>query len=79
MQTSSDNGLPLGDATKRIAQRLFVIVENRLQLLIRPPFIANSIANVNNWLVGMKLAGFRKIVKRGARQVLNISIPVDAR
>ena len=34
MQTSSDNGLPLGDATKRIAQRLFVIVENRLQLLM---------------------------------------------
>ncbi len=34
MQTSSDNGLPLGDATSRIAQRLFVIVENRLQLLM---------------------------------------------
>jgi uncharacterized membrane protein YqjE len=34
MQTSSDNGLPLGDATRRIAQRLFVIVENRLQLLM---------------------------------------------
>jgi uncharacterized membrane protein YqjE len=34
MQTSSDNGLHLGDATKRIAQRVFVIVENRLQLLM---------------------------------------------
>ena len=34
MQASSDNGLQLGDATKRIAQRMFVIVENRLQLLM---------------------------------------------
>jgi uncharacterized membrane protein YqjE len=34
MQTPSDNGLHLGDATKRIAQRVFVIVENRLQLLM---------------------------------------------
>jgi uncharacterized membrane protein YqjE len=34
MQASSDNGLHLGDATKRIAQRMFVIVENRLQLLM---------------------------------------------
>ena len=34
MQASSDNGLHLGDATKRIAQRTFVIVENRLQLLM---------------------------------------------
>jgi uncharacterized membrane protein YqjE len=34
MKTSSDNGLHLGDATKRIAQRVFVIVENRLQLLM---------------------------------------------
>jgi uncharacterized membrane protein YqjE len=34
MQTSSDNSPHLGDATKRIAQRMFVIVENRLQLLM---------------------------------------------
>jgi uncharacterized membrane protein YqjE len=34
MQTPSDNEHPLGDATKRIAQRVFVIVENRLQLLM---------------------------------------------
>ena len=34
MQPSSDNGIPLGDATKRVAQRLFVIIENRLQLLM---------------------------------------------
>jgi uncharacterized membrane protein YqjE len=34
MQPPSDNGLRLGDATKRIAQRAFVIVENRLQLLL---------------------------------------------
>jgi uncharacterized membrane protein YqjE len=34
MQTSSDNGLPLGDATRRITQRLFIIIENRLQLLM---------------------------------------------
>jgi uncharacterized membrane protein YqjE len=34
METSSANGLPLGDATKRIAQRVAVIVENRLQLLM---------------------------------------------
>jgi uncharacterized membrane protein YqjE len=34
MGTSSDNGLHLGDATKRIAQRMVVIVENRLQLLM---------------------------------------------
>ena len=34
METSSDNGLHLGDATKRIAQRVFVIFENRLQLLM---------------------------------------------
>jgi uncharacterized membrane protein YqjE len=34
MQTSSENDPHLGDASKRIAQRLFVIVENRLQLLM---------------------------------------------
>jgi uncharacterized membrane protein YqjE len=34
METPSDNGVHLGDATKRIAQRVFVIVENRLQLLM---------------------------------------------
>jgi uncharacterized membrane protein YqjE len=34
METSSANGLALGDATKRIAQRVAVIVENRLQLLM---------------------------------------------
>ena len=34
MESSSANGLHLGDATKRIAQRMFVIVENRLQLLM---------------------------------------------
>jgi uncharacterized membrane protein YqjE len=34
METSSDNELHLGDATKRIAQRMFVVVENRLQLLM---------------------------------------------
>jgi uncharacterized membrane protein YqjE len=34
METSLDNGLSLGGATKRIAQRLFVIAENRLQLLM---------------------------------------------
>jgi uncharacterized membrane protein YqjE len=34
MQTSSDNSPHLGDASKRIAQRMFVIVENRLQLLM---------------------------------------------
>jgi uncharacterized membrane protein YqjE len=34
MQTQSDSELHLGDATKRIAQRMFVIVENRLQLLM---------------------------------------------
>lgn len=33
METSSATG-QIGDATKRIAQRLFVIVENRLQLLM---------------------------------------------
>jgi len=34
METSSDNGCHLGDATKRVVQRMFVIVENRLQLLM---------------------------------------------
>jgi uncharacterized membrane protein YqjE len=34
METTSDNGTHLGDATKRIAQRVFVIFENRLQLLM---------------------------------------------
>jgi uncharacterized membrane protein YqjE len=34
METPSNNGPHLGDATKRIAQRVFVIVENRLQLLM---------------------------------------------
>jgi uncharacterized membrane protein YqjE len=34
METSSDSDLHLGDATKRIAQRMFVIVENRFQLLM---------------------------------------------
>ena len=34
METSSDNGLHLGNATKRIAQRMLVILENRLQLLM---------------------------------------------
>ncbi len=34
METNEDNGLHLGDATKRVAQRLLVIVENRLQLLM---------------------------------------------
>jgi uncharacterized membrane protein YqjE len=34
MESSSANGLHLGDATKRIAQRMFVIIENRLQLLM---------------------------------------------
>jgi uncharacterized membrane protein YqjE len=34
MDTPSLNELHLGDATKRIAQRMFVIVENRFQLLM---------------------------------------------
>ena len=34
MEPQSDNALHLGDATKRIAQRMFVIVENRFQLLM---------------------------------------------
>jgi uncharacterized membrane protein YqjE len=34
METTSDNGTHLGDATKRIMQRVFVIFENRLQLLM---------------------------------------------
>jgi uncharacterized membrane protein YqjE len=34
METTSDNGTHLGDATKRITQRVFVIFENRLQLLM---------------------------------------------
>jgi uncharacterized membrane protein YqjE len=34
METNSDNGTHLGDAVKRISQRAFVIVENRLQLLM---------------------------------------------
>ena len=34
METSSDHGRHLGDATKRVVQRMFVIVENRLQLLM---------------------------------------------
>jgi uncharacterized membrane protein YqjE len=34
METPSPNEPQLGHATKRIAQRLFVIVENRLQLLM---------------------------------------------
>jgi uncharacterized membrane protein YqjE len=34
MESTSANGLHLGDATKRIAQRMFVIVENRFQLLM---------------------------------------------
>ena len=34
MQIPSNNGLHLGDATKRIAQRMMVIVENRFQLLL---------------------------------------------
>jgi uncharacterized membrane protein YqjE len=34
MESTSANGLHLGDATKRIAQRVFVILENRLQLLM---------------------------------------------
>jgi uncharacterized membrane protein YqjE len=34
MESTSANGLHLGDATKRIAQRMFIIVENRVQLLM---------------------------------------------
>jgi uncharacterized membrane protein YqjE len=34
METSTTNGVHLGDATKRIAQRVSVIFENRLQLLM---------------------------------------------
>lgn len=34
MQTHSYNGVHLGSASKRIAQRMFLIVENRLQLLM---------------------------------------------
>jgi uncharacterized membrane protein YqjE len=34
MQRSSEDGFRLGDGTQRIAQRMFVIVENRLQLLM---------------------------------------------
>jgi uncharacterized membrane protein YqjE len=34
MESSLADGLHLGDATKRIAQRVFVIFENRLQLLM---------------------------------------------
>jgi len=34
MEAPSTNGPHLGDATKRIAQRMFVIFENRLQLLM---------------------------------------------
>ncbi len=34
METPSANDLTLGDATKRIGHRLFVIIENRLQLLM---------------------------------------------
>jgi uncharacterized membrane protein YqjE len=34
MEASSDNRLPLGDATKRLAQRLLGMVENRCQLLM---------------------------------------------
>jgi uncharacterized membrane protein YqjE len=34
METPSSNDMHLGDATKRIAQRMFVILENRLQLLM---------------------------------------------
>ena len=34
METASDNGSGLGDATTRIAQRMMVIVENRAQLLM---------------------------------------------
>jgi uncharacterized membrane protein YqjE len=34
MEPQSDNELHLGDATKRIAQRMFVIAENRFQLLM---------------------------------------------
>src|SRR5271154_4688486 len=34
METPSTNGLHFGDATKRIAQRVFIIFENRLQLLM---------------------------------------------
>ena len=34
MEMPSDNGLCLGDAAKRIAQRMMVIVENRFQLLL---------------------------------------------
>jgi uncharacterized membrane protein YqjE len=34
METTSNNGIHLSDAAKRISQRAFVIVENRLQLLM---------------------------------------------
>jgi uncharacterized membrane protein YqjE len=34
METTFHNGTHLGDAAKRISQRAFVIVENRLQLLM---------------------------------------------
>jgi uncharacterized membrane protein YqjE len=34
METSPDPGLPLAEASKRIAQRLLVICENRFQLLM---------------------------------------------
>jgi uncharacterized membrane protein YqjE len=34
METSSENGSDVGGAAKRIAQRSFVILENRLQLLL---------------------------------------------
>jgi uncharacterized membrane protein YqjE len=34
METTSDNGTHLGDATKRLAQRALVICENRVELLM---------------------------------------------
>jgi uncharacterized membrane protein YqjE len=34
METSVESKSPLGTASKQVAQRLFVIVENRLQLLL---------------------------------------------
>ena len=57
METSSADGLHLGDATKRIAQRMFVIVENRLQLLMMEAQEERERALLAIWL-GLGAAAF---------------------
>lgn len=65
MDTSSDNGLHLGGAAKRIAQRMLVIFENRFQLLMVEVQAERERALLALWLAlgggGIWFAGGRNL------------------